>query len=137
MIYAEFGFGKYAGKTPDEVPVDYLRWALGSVDDLDPDLETAIRASLQKRGGGFGGHSQQSGNSHHSRNTYPPPPAALPVGVSIDIAAELVREGRRAMALKYHPDRQNGDAERMTRANATADHLEKRLRIILGIGGSL
>lgn len=130
-MYVNFPFGKHKGKTPDECPVDYLRWVIGNVEAIDPDLEAAIHASLRKRGGGFRRHSQ--------RFRYFPPalPTALPVGVSVDVAAELVREGRRALALKYHPDRQGGDAECMTRANATADFLERRVRDLLAGGRTL
>lgn len=136
MLYAEFPFGKHKGKTLDQVPADYCRWVLDNVIELDPDLETAIRASLRKRGGGFGGQSQKSNNSRRGGSSYSVPPSALPVAVDADIAAEIVKEGRRALAMRYHPDR-GGNNELMVKVNASADFLETRLRVLLGMGGTL
>jgi len=40
-------FGKHRGKPLQDVPMDYLRWALTNLRDLDPDLRTAIERCVK------------------------------------------------------------------------------------------
>ena len=111
-------FGKHDGKPVSELPDGYLEWAVKTLTDVDADLRRALMAEYiaraAKRAAREGGRPQT------------PPAAALPVAVSVDLALEIVKAGRRALALSLHPDK-GGDAERMTLCNATADFLEKRL----------
>lgn len=57
--------------------------------------------------------------------------SGLSYDADVSGAHEIVKGGRRALTLKYHPDH-GGNAERMPLTNATADYLEKRLPLLLG-----
>lgn len=113
-------FGKHAGCDTSELPSSYLRWAMKTLKDCDPVLKTAIMNEYLSRVAG------------QERYQPPKPPSLkLPAAVSVNLALELVKAGRRALAVQYHPDRPCGDAERMTQANATADYLEQSLPKLL------
>jgi hypothetical protein len=118
-----FEFGKYAGLPLYDVPLNYLRWAVKNMDSLSAGERSAIRLEIARQ------ESRRDDQGY--RSTPPQRPSAPPVAVDTAIGLEIIKEGRRALALKYHPDR-GGDPERMTRANATADYLEKRLPLLLG-----
>ncbi len=44
-----FTFGKYKGKRISQIPPAYLSWALREVQDLAPQMRTAIAAELERR----------------------------------------------------------------------------------------
>ena len=119
-------FGKHKGERISEIPDAYLRWCLVEAETLEDGLRSAIEIELRNRAGNEGSRSQSSGQQDHGG-----PEARLPVAVDRGVAAEIIAAGRRALALAYHPDR-GGDAERMVKINATADHLQNRLAVVLG-----
>ena len=94
-------FGKHRGEPISDLPSDYLFW-LASLPDLRRPLKYAIEAEVNRR-------------LHQA-----PVVEALPVDG--DLAIALVEAGRRALALKLHPDR-GGDTALMARVNDTADKL--------------
>lgn len=127
MTWWRFPFGKFRNVPLESVPDDYLRWALRSCDSLTETDKTHLRQELQRR------TDAASGPKSSGYKGSPPPlrPSRLPVAVKPDMALEIVRAGRRALASQYHPDR-GGDSEIMIAVNATADHLEKSLPALLG-----
>jgi hypothetical protein len=46
--YSSFGFGKYKGVRFEDVPSDYLQWALKNIKHLTPAARQAIREILSK-----------------------------------------------------------------------------------------
>ena len=48
-MVAKFTFGKHTGQAPDNVPSDYLRWALANVTGLPADLRADIERVLRQR----------------------------------------------------------------------------------------
>ena len=123
-------FGKFKGETLTEIPDAYLRWCLAEIETMADDLRFAIQAEVRRRT--LYEHGSQNGSSHSWRDQDRPDAGAnLPVAVDRLIAAEIIKEGRRVLASKFHPDR-GGDAERMVKINATADHLQNRLAQVLG-----
>ncbi len=57
IIYEFFPIGKHKGTKFDDVPIDYIRWALKNMDSLnesadnfDPDFAASIELSLERRG---------------------------------------------------------------------------------------
>lgn len=57
IYYTNWPIGKYKGMQIDELPVDYIMWALKNIDSLnenspsfDPDLVATITSSLERRG---------------------------------------------------------------------------------------
>ena len=124
-------FGKHKDLPISQVPTSYLTWVLFSCETPDEDLRFHIQQELAARAKS----SSEQKNSNQER-PYSRSSSRLPVAVDVTIAAEIVKEGRRALALRYHPDK-GGDGEKMTLVNATADHMEKKLTALLGIGGAL
>lgn len=118
MPQVKVPFGKYRGCWVAEVPDDYLTW-LATI-ELQDWLETAVLSELARRGYGADTDTRYTASSQR----------ALPAAVDPEVAAEIVAAGRRALALRHHPDR-GGDAEKMVRVNASADWLEHELANIL------
>ena len=94
-------FGKYRGAYISDLPNDYLFW-LASLPDLRRPLRYAVEVEVQHR--------------LHAA------PAVATVSVDGDLVVALVEAGRRALALRLHPDR-GGDGELLARANDAADKL--------------
>ena len=106
-------FGKHRGQPLDEVPLSYLGWLLEGADFLGRyrGLREAIEDEIRERVG----------------PRWAPPPRPVPWQCpEPGLARELVAAGRRAMALRHHPDR-GGDTEQMKRTNVVADWLDARL----------
>lgn len=95
-------FGKHQGKPLSEVPSSYLRWLL-----RECDLEPWLRAAAQRRGPA----------------ARPPEPAdaekRLPARLN-----DVLRQWRREMVRKYHPDR-GGSVEAMAAINDAHDRLRE------------
>ena len=100
-------FGRYKGLLLLALPTDYLTW-LTSLPDLREPLRSAVVAEGRRRSG--------------TRDPDPPP---LGGPIDGDLAAALVEAGRRALAVKHHPDR-GGETALMARVNDTADRLLAR-----------
>ena len=94
-------FGRYRGELLCDLPDDYLDWLLG-LDDLREPLRTRVAAEAARR-------------ARASER-----PIAGPVDG--DVAVAIVEAGRRALALRHHPDR-GGDTRVMQAINSTADKL--------------
>lgn len=120
-----FKHGKHAYEPLHNVPLNYLKWAVKNMDSLSATDRAAVSFEI---------HRQEDRREDQGYSYRPSAaPQATPVAVDGAIALELVKEGRRALALKYHPDLDPRNAEKMTRTNATADYLEKRLSMLLGV----
>lgn len=115
-------FGRHKGTRLRDIPTNYLTWLLTI--DLAPDLERAVMAEVAWRKY----ERTQDDYIPRQRQTY------VPAGVSVDAALELITEGRRALARRYHPDRTGDTSEALACANATADFLEDALPTLLGAG---
>jgi hypothetical protein len=107
-------FGRHDGTPLMDVPTNYLRWALGNVDALTRDECRLIERELRRRGAEGDARNEQ----HRSAPAHPP---MLATSLR-PLAIEIVQAGRRALALKNHPDL-GGDGTRMRDINAAADAL--------------
>ena len=87
-------FGKYRGRSLEDVPDDYLVWVLDHAESAGPTLKEAIRRHL-----GLDGTSNENGNGHGG--------GLLPAELQ-----EALRSWHRRMALRFHPDR-GGSNEQM------------------------
>jgi hypothetical protein len=105
-------FGRYKGKRLSEIPTSYLEWCLANV-ELKYGLDADIRHELRARG-----------VRHEFEDM---PKIKPPRGLQYELALKIVESGRRQMALKYHPDRENGDTRAMSDVNACADALSELL----------
>jgi len=121
-----FEFGKHAGEPLHGVPLSYLRWAVKNMDSLSENDRATIRREILRQED----RRRDQGDPNYR---YTPPPAAPPIAVDAAIGLEIVKLGRREFSKRCHPD-VGGDPEKMTKANATADYLEKRLSLLLGAG---
>jgi Putative quorum-sensing-regulated virulence factor len=121
-------FGKFAQVPLKKVPLQYLKWFANwyseEHDDPDEELLESVQAEIQRR----------AGNRHTQEPPKPPDRQRVPVGVKPELAAQIVSEGRRALARKHHPD-VGGNTEVMQSVNATADWLETNVRQLLPTGG--
>ena len=97
-------FGKYRGHPLSALPEDYIDWVL-SLDDIREPLRSRLAAESFRRAG--------------YREPEPPPRTGPIDG---DLASMLIEAGRRALAVKCHPDN-GGDLRTMQNVNATADKL--------------
>ena len=95
-------FGKWRGLPLTEIPESYLSWVLERA--REP-LRTAILREFARRGASE------------------PPVPGLDPRIDPAAAVALVDAGRRALALRHHPDVAGGDAARMATINDTADRL--------------
>jgi len=111
-------FGKYKGRLVREVPTSYLEWATETV-TLPPGLREAIREELERR-------------RRHSRANGRASPLALAVP-DPEVALEVITAGKRALALKYHPDR-GGQTERMRKVLEAAEALTRLVGGRVGAG---
>jgi hypothetical protein len=101
-------FGQYRGRALTELPDDYLEWLLG-LDDLREPLRTRVGAEASRRA--------------EARDPEPERPLTGPADG--DLAAALIEAGRRALAVKFHPDK-GGDTRTMQSVNSVADQLLAR-----------
>lgn len=101
-------FGKYAGRTLDQIPTDYLAWVLDHVETLKPTLREAIRLVV------FGpGQDFESGRREGIRQ-----------------AIDTISCWHRKSAIKCHPDR-GGDKKIMVVVNCLRDDLVTMLEGVL------
>lgn len=49
LLLKAFPFGKHAGVNLEDIPTDYLQWAIRSLTDISEDLEHTIKTELSKR----------------------------------------------------------------------------------------
>ena len=126
-------FGKHSGVLFKDIPLPYLRWFCKwygtEADDPDEDLLQSVQKELKRR------DNPQPRQERKREQQKPPRTERIPIGVHPRIALELVSEGRRALARKYHPDVPFGDLESMKQVNATADWLTDVCRVALPTGG--
>lgn len=103
-------FGKHRGEDLDNVPDDYLCWVLEHVDKLSPTLREAIEDRL-----GIRRHRPPPAG----RSFAPAPRVAEAVGTTL-------RDVRREMALRFHPDH-GGSTAAMVAVNLTFERLDQAL----------
>lgn len=95
-------FGKYQGFELDDIPYDYLDWALENLTEMRHDLRQAMEnAAARKR----------RARSPTVAPTAPP------------LSRELLRRARRHFGVQYHPDR-TGSSEAMKVVNSVIDWLD-------------
>jgi len=99
-------FGKFKGARLSDLPPDYLYWLL----DL-PDLRFPLRCALE----------DELDRRDAARRPPPSPSSVMPC-VPADLAQELIEAGRRAVAVRHHPDR-GGDGDHLAALNDAADRL--------------
>ena len=99
-------FGKHKNQPISQVPASYLTWILSSCETADEDLRFYIQQELEARD--KSGSEQKNSNQERPYSRFS---SRLPVAVDAALAAEIVKEGRRALALRYHPDK-GGDGEK-------------------------
>lgn len=102
-------FGKHRGLPLSAIPLDYLRWL--TTIELQPRLREAVAAELEARG-----------RSRQYRRTWDAPPIGSGLPVRPELGIALVDAGRKALALRHHPDR-GGDPALMAALNDAADRL--------------
>ena len=132
MTLFRFSCGKHAGEPLYDVPLSYLKWAVKTMDSLSASEKAALHAEIYRQeerrsDQGYGG---QGGGWRRP----PLPPSGglrLPAGSDPETAVEVIRAGRRALALKHHPDH-GGDPSRMLAVNVVADYLESTLKQLTG-----
>lgn len=112
-------FGKYKGTPISELPDWYLTWALEHLTEISGELWIALKREWDAR---------QRGSS-----TDMPSPSSVPDGVSLEIASQIISEGRRALTRRHHPDI-GGDPSVMLSVNVTYDFLVKRIGRLLDGG---
>jgi Putative quorum-sensing-regulated virulence factor len=117
---ARMPWGKHAGTDLEDVPLSYLVWVLEACDNVRPalrrEIQTVVGARLgltRESAAGANGHGGGAGR-------WAPPPRQSPPAA--DVVEELVVTGRRALALKHHPDH-GGSPTRMQALNAAVDWL--------------
>lgn len=96
-------FGMHTDIPLTQESLDYLFWASNAA-DLPRWYRRLAKAETRRRQG------------HHE----PTRPTTGPIDG--DVAAQIVEAGRKALALKFHPDR-GGDLHAMQVVNATADKM--------------
>lgn len=107
-------FGMHRGRRVSQVPTQYLRWCLQTVNlERYPDLRDAMRRELDGRG-------RSAGDASHAASTDRTAGALAIVG-------DVVRSWYREMALRFHPDR-GGSTEAMQVINHAHERLLQRLQ---------
>jgi hypothetical protein len=109
-------FGKYRGWLLRDIPEDYLRWLLSGQIELRAPLEASVKAELDAR-------FQERIRSNSTGEPIPP-------FVDVATATRIVKTGRRALAVRVHPDT-GGSNEEMALINLVADWLEEYLGRVL------
>ena len=102
-------FGKHRGAPLSAIPVDYLRWLITI--EIKPWLRAEVEAEIAARGA-----------SHRQSRASGAPPIGSGVPVRPELGIALVDAGRKALALRHHPDR-GGDPVLMAALNDAADKL--------------
>jgi len=99
-------WGKFKGEPLSHIPLSYLAYALESW-ELDAELRHAIAAEVLRRVTLLCPDCNGHGEAGRLR--------------------EAIEEARRALAVRYHPDRHNGDHALMRAVNEFAAELLQRL----------
>jgi len=99
-----FPFGKYKGEAIEDIPTDYLLWAKTIA---KPFLKEVIETELKRR-------------AYASAVNEPDIPREL-----MPLYCELIKEGYRALAKKYHPD-SGGKTADMQKLNSLKEIMEKK-----------
>ena len=108
-------FGKYAHRTLDEIPLDYLRWA---VEHARAEwLRDALAEEIHRR---ERAHADHHSSEHAHDTTTDPPPRSNGIP-TLATAQEFVTAALHSLARRYHPDAAGGDSERMIAINNCAD----------------
>lgn len=110
-------FGKYYGCEVASLPDDYLAWLATEADIWNDALAAAIDDELERRRAG-----RSYGGGQYS------PPRGTPADDCVETAREIVRAGRRSLALKHHPDA-GGAGDEMKKINAAADWMLQQLGV--------
>jgi hypothetical protein len=125
VIDIHMPFGKYRGRHLREIGIDYLRWCLVQLRNMDESLRFSIREELDWRAGrSRGTKSSESTAGHTASETTAEPNNVLPGASAID---GVVTDWYRRMALVNHPDR-GGHVEAMQAINAANEQLRVMLR---------
>jgi len=99
-------WGKHKGEPLSAIPLSYLAYGLENC-ELDAELQHAIAAEVRRRVAllcpGCNGHAE------------------------VGRLREVIEDTRRALAVKYHPDRHGGDHALMRAVNEFASTLLQRL----------
>lgn len=143
-------FGKHAGchLSDPAVPTDYLRWCSENVgfsplegklleEEIwrrrNPGKQTAYDPFAYTGAWDDGAYAWKSRGTRPQQAPPPPPkpapPPKPPALLRPDVCLRVVSAGRRALALKLHPDA-GGDPDEMVAVNNAADYLEKVSRMI-------
>lgn len=107
-------FGKYRGVEIEDLPSDYLDWL--TTIDLHGRLKQAVMNECRMR---FQGEAEEKESPARPPSQFDEQDRAL--------LAEILRAGYRALALKYHPDLETGNAEIMVRLNRLMDRFRGSL----------
>jgi hypothetical protein len=109
-------FGKYKGQLIQDVPKDYLEWAVSKIVDMDPALKHAIRLDLTRRA---------------RPGARPPPSAEAPSEQTVlaktrESLDQIVGRWYRQASRRYHPDC-GGTADQMIVVNGCREFLEREI----------
>ena len=106
-------FGKFKGFRIEDLPSDYLGW-LSELDNLREPLRSAILQEIEEREC-QAGISTQGGLSLWIDES------------DVELARKIFEMGRRAAAVRYHPDVQGGRGDIMKRINCLVTSICKQL----------
>ncbi len=106
-------FGKYKGYLISEIPADYLRWCLQSLQRLSPYFRQDIENELNRRNGRS---SQQQEAPKSGKNDHKP---------QLSGWEEVVRTWYRQMAMEFHPDRRLDNGVAMRAINEAHERLKR------------
>jgi hypothetical protein len=107
MVGVRLHFGKHKNKLLEDVPCDYLAWALENCNNISMWLKAAIARELERR--------------IDARAEEAPPPS--PSCGLVDIRG-VISSWYREMSLRFHPDR-GGSDEAMKAINHAYDRLKQ------------
>jgi Putative quorum-sensing-regulated virulence factor len=100
-------FGKHRGEPVEDVPTNYLEWAIRTCNNLDFHLRDAIQRELSRRARAYHRGETADGRSR--------PPADW---------SGIISRWHHELVLIHHPDR-GGDVRVMQALNDAADRLRK------------